>query len=111
MSYRNQHPKDDFIPLVVKIFGCLHQHVDNFLHQCANMAWSTKGSKGFSLSILHSYYKQWVLVALQKIQITIVLQHATVVAKKASSRLGVLPSFSPTFLHDLLRATNDGFRS
>jgi hypothetical protein len=75
------------------------------------MALSTKGPKGLPLSILRSYYKQWVLVALQKIQVTIVLQHAIVVARKVSSRLGVLPSFLPTFLHDLLRATNDGFRS
>jgi hypothetical protein len=25
VSYRDQHFKDDFIPLIVKIFGCLHQ--------------------------------------------------------------------------------------
>jgi hypothetical protein len=34
-----------------------------------------------------------------------------VVAGKACSRLSVLPGFSPISLHDLLRATGDGFRS
>jgi hypothetical protein len=24
VSYYNRHPKDDFIPLTIKIFGCLH---------------------------------------------------------------------------------------
>jgi hypothetical protein len=41
--YYNQHPKNDFILLIVEIFGCLHQHANDFLHHCANMAWSTKG--------------------------------------------------------------------
>jgi hypothetical protein len=25
VSYHDQHLEDDFIPLIVKIFGCLHQ--------------------------------------------------------------------------------------
>jgi hypothetical protein len=43
VSCCNRHPKNDFIPLVIEIFGCLHQHVNDFFHHCANMAWSTKG--------------------------------------------------------------------
>jgi len=34
-----------------------------------------------------------------------------VVARKVFSKLGVLPSFLPMSLHDLLRANDDGFRS
>ncbi len=34
-SYCDQHLEDDFIPLIVEIFGCLHYKVDNFFHQCA----------------------------------------------------------------------------
>ncbi len=64
----NQHLEDDFIPLVVDIFGYLHQQVDNFLHQCANMTWLTKCCKEISLSILHSFYRQKMFVALQKLQ-------------------------------------------
>jgi hypothetical protein len=36
---------------------------------------------------------------------------AVVAAGEASSRLGVLPGFLPIALHDLLGATDDGFRS
>ncbi len=83
VSCCNRHPKNDFIPLVIEIFGCLHQHVNDFFHHCANMAWSTT-------TILH-----WAIVAIGE----------------ASSKLGVLPSFSPISLHDLFHVTSDGFRS
>jgi hypothetical protein len=33
-----------------------------------------------------------------------------VAAREASSRLDVLPGFSPIYLHDLLHATGDVFR-
>jgi len=52
-----------------------------------------------------------VSVALQRVQVTTILRRAVVAASEASSRLGVLPSFSPISLHDLLHATSDGFRS
>jgi hypothetical protein len=52
VSNHDQHLENDFIdPLVVKIFGCLHQH------QCANMAWLAKGSRGPPLSIMCSSYR------------------------------------------------------
>jgi len=65
--YRNWFPIDMFIPLAIEVFGCLHQHANGFLHQCANMMWATKGIKGLPLSILHAFYKQKVLVALQHV--------------------------------------------
>jgi len=43
VSYYNRHFKNDFIPLTIEIFGCLHQHVDNFFHRYGNMAWLAKG--------------------------------------------------------------------
>jgi hypothetical protein len=43
MSYRNQDPTNQFLPLAIEIFGCLHKHVDVFLHNCANVIWSLKG--------------------------------------------------------------------
>jgi hypothetical protein len=50
-------------------------------------------------------------MALQNVQATNILQQVVVTLGKASSRLGVLPGFLPTSLHDLLRAIGDGFRS
>jgi hypothetical protein len=34
MNYCNQHPTNQFLPLVIEVFGCLHKHVDVFLHDC-----------------------------------------------------------------------------
>ncbi len=56
LSYRDQHLEDDLILLIIEIFGCLHQHVDDFLHQCANMAWLAMGSGGLLLLILCSFF-------------------------------------------------------
>jgi len=46
MNYCNQHPNDQFFPLAIEIFWCLHKHVDVFLHECANAIWSLKRPKG-----------------------------------------------------------------
>jgi hypothetical protein len=35
-NYRNRHVIDKFLPLAIEVFGCLHKHVDVFLHDCAN---------------------------------------------------------------------------
>jgi hypothetical protein len=43
MSYRNQHPTNQFLPLAIEIFGCLHKHADVFLPNCTNAIWSLKG--------------------------------------------------------------------
>jgi hypothetical protein len=44
-NYHNWHPTDQFFPLAIKVFGCLHKHVDVFLHDCANAIWSLKVQK------------------------------------------------------------------
>jgi hypothetical protein len=46
VSYCDRCLEDDFIPLVVKIFGCFYQQNDDFFHQCVNMAQSMKGFGG-----------------------------------------------------------------
>jgi hypothetical protein len=35
-SYYNRHPIDQFLPLTIEIFGCLHKHANVFLYNCAN---------------------------------------------------------------------------
>jgi len=35
-GYHNQHPTNQFLPLAIEVFGCLHKHVDLFLHNYAN---------------------------------------------------------------------------
>jgi hypothetical protein len=60
---------------------------------------------------IRSFYRQRVLVALQRVQIAIILGQAVVTAGEASYRLRVLPGFLIISLLDLLCATDDGFRS
>jgi hypothetical protein len=31
-SYVNRDPTNQFLPLAIEVFGCLHKHVDMFLH-------------------------------------------------------------------------------
>ncbi len=35
-SYHNQHLINQFLPLAIEVFGCLHKQADMFLHDCAN---------------------------------------------------------------------------
>ncbi len=110
VSYCDRHPEDDFIPIAIEIFICLYQQVDDFLHQCANMTWSAKGFGG-PLSIICSFYRQRVLVVLQRIQATTILRWAIMAIGETFSKLGVLLGFSPISLHNLFRAIGDGFKS
>ncbi len=41
----DQHLTNQILPLAIHVFGCLHKHVDVFLHDCANAIWSFKGPK------------------------------------------------------------------
>jgi hypothetical protein len=45
-------------PLIIMVFGYLHQHMEGFFHRCANMAHGVKGtSKCLFISILCAFYK------------------------------------------------------
>jgi len=44
-SYHNRHPTNQFLPLAIEVFGCLHKHGNVFLHDCANAIWSLKGRR------------------------------------------------------------------
>jgi len=54
-GYHDQHPINQFLPLAIKIFECLHKHADVFLQYCANAIWSFKGLEGLPLSILITF--------------------------------------------------------
>jgi hypothetical protein len=65
-SYHNQQPIDQFLPLAIEVFGCLHKHANVFVHNYANAIWSLKGTKGLHLSTLVTFLRQKVLITLQK---------------------------------------------
>jgi hypothetical protein len=58
VPYGNQHFEDHFVPLTIEIFRCIYEQVNDFFHQCANMAWLAKGFKDPPLSILCSFYRR-----------------------------------------------------
>ncbi len=105
VSYHDQHLEDDLILLVIEIFACLHQH-DDFLHQCANMAWLAKGSGSLHLLILQA---KGVNGSLENSSCH--LSCGVVVVGEAFSKFNVLPSFFLVFLHNLFLVTSDGFKS
>jgi hypothetical protein len=63
-SYCNLHPIDQFLPLVIEVFECLHKQVNVFLHNYANVIWSLKRPKGFLFSILVNFFHQKISITL-----------------------------------------------
>ncbi len=63
-------------------------------HRCANMAWGAKGTRNFHLLVLHSFYKQGVVVALQWTQVISILKRAITIGE-GSSRLNILSRVLP----------------
>ncbi len=60
------HRIDQFLPLAIEMFGCLHKHVDVFLHDYANTIWSLKGPKGLHLFTFFNFFRQVFLIPLQR---------------------------------------------
>jgi hypothetical protein len=75
---------------VLEIFGFLHHQTNDFLPQCVNMTWNTKIFIS-PFSILHSFYKQRMSMALQQAQGTFISKHVLTIGE-GSSRLSHLPS-------------------
>jgi hypothetical protein len=51
-NYYNQHPIDQFFPLEIKIFECLHIQANVFLHNSANVVWNLKGLESLHIFCL-----------------------------------------------------------
>jgi hypothetical protein len=82
--YHDQFPTDIFLPIAIEVVGCLHQQEDGFLHRCVNMAWGAKGTRSSPLLVLHSFYKQGVVVALQQAQAISILKRAIRISEGSS---------------------------
>ncbi len=98
----NWHPIDQFLPLVIEVFGCLHKHVDVFLHDDANTIWSLKGIKGSHLFTLVTFFCQKVLITLQKMQASSILSWVVVVGL-TTSWLSPLQDTPPITIVNLLQ--------
>jgi hypothetical protein len=101
-NYCNQHPTNQFLSLAIEIFGCLHKHVDVFLHNCVNAIWNLKGLNGphlFTLVILK------VLITLQKIQTSSIISR-TIDVNLTTSQLPPLQNTPPITMTALLQVVN-----
>jgi hypothetical protein len=102
-SYHNWHLTNQFLPLIIEIFGCLHKYVDVFLHDCANVIWSLKGTKAPHLSILVIFFRQKISITLQKLKTFSILNWAIAISF-AISWLSPLQDTPPITTTDLLQA-------
>jgi hypothetical protein len=84
MSYHNQHPIDQFLPLTIDVFGCLLKQADVFLHNHANAIWSFKGPKGPPFSISVTFLCQRISITLQRMQTSSILNQAIVIGLATS---------------------------
>jgi hypothetical protein len=82
-NYHNQHPTNQFFPLAIEVFGCLHKHADVFLHDCANAIWPSSFCLGhFFLSKSFNHISKDVSVLHLK--------------SGGSRRLSYFPTFTPS---------------
>jgi hypothetical protein len=100
-NYCNQHPTDQFLPLAIEVFGCLHKHANVFLHDCANAIWSLKGLKGLHIFTLVIFHCQIVSITLQRMQVSSILSRVIAIGL-VISRLPPLQDTSPITMADLL---------
>jgi len=89
-NYHNQHLIDQFLPLAIEVFGCLHKQVDVYLQDCVNAFWSSKGPEGLFLSILVVFLYQNIF--------NYVTKDANILHLKLgnSGRLSYFPSSTPS---------------
>ncbi len=106
--YCDHYPMYIIFPLTIEVFECFDQQFNNFLHQCVNMAWMTKGIRGLPLSMLCSFYTQKMLVDLQRVQVSSILNWAITI-REGFFRLGTLWGLPPLSLIDMLHANGGDF--
>ncbi len=99
-----------------RVSSSMCQHVmgnkrhNEFLHQCANMLWGTKGTRGFSFSILCTFYRQKVSMMLQQAYVISILKQVVAIGK-GFSKLGIFSRGPPFFLFDMLFMTGGRSRT
>ena len=82
---------DTFIPIAIETYGALLSQTDEFLRDCARRAFSDHGGSSPSTSVLVTWFRQRVVVTLQRAQARAI--HARTARLEASlSSLSLLPS-------------------
>ncbi len=98
-SYTKRAPRNDFIPLAIETYDFFHLHFSFFtFYVHANIACHQQTS--LLPSMLISYYRQWMLIAPQHVQIIVILQCIAMLNHNFSS-LPPIPASAPPSLVDL----------
>jgi hypothetical protein len=100
-SYRDQHPIDQFLPLIVEVFGCLHKQAYVFLHDRANAIWGLKRLKGPPIFVLVTFLCQIFFITLQIMQASPILNQVVAIGL-AISQLPPLEDTPPITMAHLL---------
>jgi len=74
LSYIKQTPSDDFIPFVIKTYGCFHFHFHSFFTAYVQTMIVCHQRSSLVPSMLISYYGQCMFVTLQHAQAIAILQ-------------------------------------
>jgi hypothetical protein len=77
-NYCDWHPTNQFLPLTIGIFGCLHKQADMFSHDYADAIWNLKKPKCFHLSILVIFLCKKISITLQRMQSSSICSRAIV---------------------------------
>jgi hypothetical protein len=62
-SYIEQVPRDDFIPLAIETYGCLHPRFDSFLTSCVHAYMAHHQQTSLVPSMLIFHYRQQMSIA------------------------------------------------
>ncbi len=74
-----------FIPLAIKIYGCLHIHFVSFFTNCLQATIACHQQSSLVPMMFISYYQQHVSIALQHAHAIAILKCATMLGKHSSS--------------------------
>jgi hypothetical protein len=96
-------PTDQFLPIAIEVFGCLHKHVDVFLHDCAIAIWSLKRLEGVHIFTLVIFLCQKISITLRRMQVSSILSWVVVIGL-ATLQLPPLQDTPPITMTDILQA-------
>lgn len=81
-----------FIPIAIETYGTLLLQTDDFLHDCARRAFSAHSASSSSTSVLVTWFRQRVVVKLQRAQARAI--HARTTAR--GDNIDVINTSSPS---------------
>ncbi|CAM6129262.1 unnamed protein product [Calypogeia fissa] len=104
-AYATRHLGDLFYPFAVEVFGALHSALDRFLQASAALCVERRPYR--SVLVVMAFFRQRVLVALQRAQAFTIQRRAEAVGFRASRHV---PLLDPplTFTTDLYQALQFG---